>query len=36
MEQTSEQTLAYDTTCPRCAKRLGKNYVVLLARTSAG
>lgn len=27
------KTLVYYTTCPRCAKRTGKNYVVLLART---
>jgi hypothetical protein len=28
-----KKILAYYTTCPRCAKKHGKNYVVLLART---
>lgn len=30
--KTVQQLFFYYTTCPRCAKRLGKNYVVLLAR----
>jgi hypothetical protein len=28
-----KKTYCYYTTCPRCAKKYGKNYVVLLAQT---
>jgi len=33
--QQPERMLTYYTTCPRCAKEYGKNYVVLLAQVQA-
>jgi len=30
--RTAHEVLAYYTTCPKCAKKYGKNYVVLLAK----
>ena len=31
-EKESTQLYFYYTTCPKCAKKLGKNYVVILAK----
>jgi hypothetical protein len=31
-----EKLYFFYTTCPKCAKKYGKNYVVILAKTSAG
>jgi len=34
--QQVEKLLFYYTTCPKCAKKYGKNYVVILAKISYG
>ena len=31
-----DKLLCYYTTCPKCAKQYGKNYVVLLAKLGEG
>ena len=35
-DKSIEKLYFFYTTCPKCAKKYGKNYVVILARTSAG